>query len=83
MPTKELPKRQQRLVEAWAELHQQGLMPDWNCLRSGRTTKGSKLRITASCHEREVLEKPPPRILCYLFQRAGFFKKVRGARDDY
>jgi uncharacterized protein DUF4160 len=31
-----LPKRQQRLVEAWAELHQQELFNDWELLRSGR-----------------------------------------------
>lgn len=31
-----LPKRQQRLVEAWAELHQGELMADWNLLQSGR-----------------------------------------------
>ena len=32
-----LPKRQRRLVEAWAELHQQELMADWNTLQAGRT----------------------------------------------
>mgnify|MGYP001764729174 CR=1 FL=1 len=32
----ELPKRQQRLVEAWAELHQQELMADWDRLQTGR-----------------------------------------------
>ena len=31
-----LPKRQQRLVEAWAELHQGELTADWNLLQSGR-----------------------------------------------
>ncbi|MDH4080525.1 MAG: DUF4160 domain-containing protein [Nitrospira sp.] len=31
-----LPKRQQRLVEAWAELHQQELMADWDRLQTGR-----------------------------------------------
>lgn len=30
-----LPIRQQRLVEAWAELHQQELMMDWRRLQSG------------------------------------------------
>jgi hypothetical protein len=30
-----LPKRQQRLVEAWAELHQQELMADWDRLQTG------------------------------------------------
>ena len=30
-----LPKRQQRFVEAWAELHQQELIADWNHLQSG------------------------------------------------
>lgn len=30
-----LPKRQQRLVEAWAELHQKELMEDWERLQSG------------------------------------------------
>ena len=32
-----LPKRQKRLVEAWAELHQQELTADWNTLQEGRT----------------------------------------------
>ena len=32
-----LPKRQKRLVEAWAELHQQELMADWNILQEGKT----------------------------------------------
>ena len=31
-----LPKRQQRLVEAWAELHQQELKADWQRLQQGR-----------------------------------------------
>ena len=31
-----LPKRQQRFVEAWAELHQQELMEDWTLLHSGQ-----------------------------------------------
>jgi hypothetical protein len=31
----ELPKRQQRLVEAWAELHQQELTENWQRLISG------------------------------------------------
>ncbi len=30
-----LPKRQQRLVEAWIELHQKELAEDWNLLQSG------------------------------------------------
>jgi len=30
-----LPKRQQRLVEAWAELHQNELMADWKRLQAG------------------------------------------------
>jgi hypothetical protein len=29
-----LPKRQQRLVEAWAELHQAELSADWNRLQT-------------------------------------------------
>ena len=32
-----LPNRQRRLVEAWAELHQQELMADWDTLQQGRT----------------------------------------------
>lgn len=32
----ELPKRQQRLVEASAELHQQELIADGDCLQTGR-----------------------------------------------
>jgi hypothetical protein len=31
-----LPRRQQRLVEAWAELHQTELITDWNLLQTGR-----------------------------------------------
>ena len=31
-----LPQKQQRLVEAWAELHQDELLADWNLLHSGR-----------------------------------------------
>ncbi|HEY2930352.1 MAG TPA: DUF4160 domain-containing protein [Acidobacteriota bacterium] len=31
-----LPKRQQRLVEAWAELHQSELVTDWQRLQVGR-----------------------------------------------
>ena len=31
-----LPKRQQRLVEGWAELHQIELLRDWQLLQEGR-----------------------------------------------
>ena len=31
-----LPRRQQRLVEAWAELHQDELIEDWARLQAGR-----------------------------------------------
>ena len=31
-----LPKRQRRLVEAWAELHQAELLADWKKLQEGR-----------------------------------------------
>ena len=31
-----IPQRQQRLVEAWAELHQDELMMDWQLLEGGR-----------------------------------------------
>jgi len=31
-----LPKRQRRLVEAWAELHQAELIEDWGLLQRGR-----------------------------------------------
>lgn len=31
-----LPLRQQRLVEAWAELHQAELLRDWELLQSGQ-----------------------------------------------
>jgi hypothetical protein len=31
-----LPRRQQRLVEAWAELHEDDLLNDWELLQSGR-----------------------------------------------
>jgi hypothetical protein len=30
-----LPRRQQRLVEAWAELHEEELLDDWHLLQSG------------------------------------------------
>lgn len=32
-----LPRRQQRLVEAWAELHQAELVTDWNLLQTGQS----------------------------------------------
>jgi len=32
----ELPKRQRRLVEAWAEIHRQELERDWLLLQSGQ-----------------------------------------------
>ena len=32
----ELPRRQRRLVEAWAELHQQELIADWQRLQRGQ-----------------------------------------------
>lgn len=31
-----LPRRQRRLVEAWAELHQNELVADWERLQAGR-----------------------------------------------
>jgi hypothetical protein len=31
-----IPKRQQRLIEAWAELHQGELVDDWTRLQSGQ-----------------------------------------------
>jgi hypothetical protein len=31
-----IPQKQCRLVEAWAELHQDELLADWNLLHSGR-----------------------------------------------
>lgn len=31
-----LPRRQQRLVEAWAELHREELLLDWNLLQAGK-----------------------------------------------
>jgi hypothetical protein len=31
-----LPLRQQRLVEAWAEMHQDELLEDWRLLQQGR-----------------------------------------------
>ena len=34
-----LPRRQQRLVEAWAELHQNELLADWATLQQGRTPR--------------------------------------------
>ena len=32
----QLPRRQHRLVKAWAELHQRELLADWERLQSGR-----------------------------------------------
>ncbi len=32
-----LPRRQRRLVEAWAELHQEELLTDWERLQRGQT----------------------------------------------
>jgi hypothetical protein len=32
-----LPRKQRRLVEAWAELHQDELPADWQLLHSGQT----------------------------------------------
>ncbi|MGA3144349.1 MAG: DUF4160 domain-containing protein [Verrucomicrobiota bacterium] len=32
-----MPKRQQRMVEAWAELHQSELLEDWDRLQTGHT----------------------------------------------
>lgn len=32
-----LPRRQQRFVEAWAELHQQELLTDWELLQTGQS----------------------------------------------
>lgn len=34
--TGSMPQRQQRLVEAWAELHQEELLADGNLLREGK-----------------------------------------------
>jgi hypothetical protein len=35
----DLPKRQRRLVEAWAELHQAELSADWELLQAGHTPR--------------------------------------------
>lgn len=32
----ELPRRERRLVEAWAELHRSELAADWVCLQTGQ-----------------------------------------------
>ena len=32
-----LPRRQRRLVEAWAELHQEELLADWERLQNGQS----------------------------------------------
>jgi len=32
-----LPRRQQRMVEAWAELHQAELLADWRRLQAGQS----------------------------------------------
>lgn len=31
-----VPQRQQRLIEAWAELHQPELLADWDLLQEGK-----------------------------------------------
>jgi hypothetical protein len=46
-----LPKRQQRLVEAWAELHQAELSADWNRLQ----TDLRALPLAPLAQSREVL----------------------------
>ena len=33
-----LPRRQRRLVEAWAELHEDELLADWQLLQSGQVS---------------------------------------------
>ena len=33
----ELPRRQQRMVEAWAEIHRRELLEDWSRLQAGRS----------------------------------------------
>lgn len=37
-----LPQRQQRLVEAWGEIHLDELKNDWNSLLAGHTVKPIK-----------------------------------------
>jgi hypothetical protein len=37
-----LPKRQRRLVEAWAELHREELLADWRLLEQGRRPRPIK-----------------------------------------
>ena len=37
-----LPRRQQRLVEAWAELHQAELLSDWKLLQHGKRPRPIK-----------------------------------------
>lgn len=34
--TGSMQQRQQRLIEAWAELHQEELLADWNLLQEGK-----------------------------------------------
>jgi len=34
--TGSIPQRQRRLVEAWAKLHQEELLADWNLLQEGK-----------------------------------------------
>ena len=33
-----MPRRQRRLVEAWAELHEDELLADWQLLQSGQVS---------------------------------------------
>jgi hypothetical protein len=35
-----LPRRQQRLIETWAQLHQRVLIACWTCLQAGRPPAG-------------------------------------------
>jgi hypothetical protein len=34
-----LPRKQQRLVEAWAELHQQELLEAWQAMQAGQPSR--------------------------------------------
>lgn len=37
-----LPSRQQRMIEAWAEIHLSELSTDWDLLKAGHTPHGIK-----------------------------------------
>ena len=52
-----LPRRQHRLVEAWAELHQAELLADWQRLQEGRKPQPIEPLKGGSTHESSNLSR--------------------------